>query len=116
MIALQGPKVIERLSGVLPGDLKAIAGTMGLMLGVGVVFQVYFFGLLAWYVSFRPNWINGAVFGVLSFSMIPVAAGIMDRPARTDVLRAVMLASWILAAGVGLMGTAYWRWARREIR
>jgi len=99
-----------------PGDLKAIAGTMGLMLGVGVVFQVYFFGLLAWYVSFRPNWINGAVFGVLSFSMIPVAAGIMDRPARTDVLRAVILASWILAAGVGLMGTAYWRWARREIR
>jgi hypothetical protein len=97
-----------------PGDLRLYGRSLIILLLVSAAFQIFFFGLLAWYLSFRPSFLSGIALFLIALGLVPLNISFFDRP-EPLVAASFASAAAMLVAGVALVYTALARWAKCEI-
>jgi MFS family permease len=98
-----------------PDDLRLFGRSLIILLLLSAAFQIFFFGLLAWYLSFRPSFLSGIALFTLSCGIVPLTISFFDRPAPL-IAASFGCAGAMFFAGVVLSYTALARWSRCEIK
>ncbi|MDB5321470.1 MAG: hypothetical protein JWN40_3101 [Phycisphaerales bacterium] len=97
-----------------PADLRLYGRSFAFLLPISAAFQLFFFGLLAWFLSFRPSFLSGIALFTIAMGLVPVNISFFDR-AKPLVSTSIASAVAMLVAGIVLIVTALRRWTRCEI-
>ena len=109
--------VLATFAVLAPDDLRTFAGAFALVLTISAAYQLFFFGVLAWFLSFRPTWLNGSLFFTLALIVVPLFARAFHRPEFASISGAAVATALALAlTGVILTLTALRRWTIAEVR
>jgi hypothetical protein len=108
--------VIATFAVLAPDELRTFATAFAVVLPISAAYQLFFFGLLAWFLSFRPTWLNGSLFFTFALIVVPLFARAFHRPEFATIAAGVATAMALGLTGVILMLTALRHWTVAEVR